>query len=315
MTAAVAQVRAGSAGADEGIATRALVLLVWRSRWLVLAITAGCGIAAAIVSCLVPREYEASVLLSAVTNQSTPSGLGAIGSAVSQLGGIASLAGLNISGAAGAKAEAVATLQSEAVTERYIRDNNLLPVLFSRQWDRTLNKWNTDDPDKMPTLWKANQYFTKGVRKVTESPKTGLVLMTITWKNAALAAQWANGLVRLTNDYLRDKAIDESERNIAYLNEQAAKTGVVEVRSAIYTLMEAEIKKQMVARGSKEYALKTIDPATAPEKPTYPRPVLWTVGGVALGVLLGVLAAAVHYVLQSAPPGASRISQRELEVH
>jgi hypothetical protein len=47
---------------------------------------------------------------------------------------------------------------------------------------------------------------------------------------------WANELVRMTNDYLRDQAIQESERNIAYLNDQASKTDAVGAKQAIYAL-------------------------------------------------------------------------------
>jgi len=49
-------------------------------------------------------------------------------------------------------------------------------------------------------------------------PKTGLVTLSITWNDPNIAAKWANGLVRMANDYLRDQAIEESERNIAYLD-------------------------------------------------------------------------------------------------
>ncbi|HEY4214930.1 MAG TPA: Wzz/FepE/Etk N-terminal domain-containing protein [Steroidobacteraceae bacterium] len=281
---------------------RDVLRFCWASRWLVSAFVAVTTVGAVVLVLVWPSQYQATVLLLPVTGQSAPSGLGALGEAVSSLGGLASLAGLNLNGSS-AKAEAIATLQSEALTERYIRENNLLPVLYSKRWDATRKAWNTTDPEKIPTLWKANQYFEKDLRKLVENPKNGLVTLTITWKDPRLAAQWANDLVRLTNDYQREKAIEESERNIAYLNDQAAKNNVVEVRKSIYTLMESEIKKGMLARGSKEYALKVIDPATVPEKRSYPRPVMWTVGGMVLGLILGLFAAALRRALSAPEAG------------
>jgi len=272
-----------SVNADELI-LHELVAALWRHRYWIALFTTACAVAAGAASYLSPNKYEATVLMSPVSGQSNPSGLGALGPAVSQLGGLASL-GFSMGGG-GQKAEAIATLESEALTEQYIRENNLLPILFSKNWDAKLEKWKEPDPSKVPTVWLGNLYFNKVVRTVKETPRTGLVTLTITWTDAKLAAQWANGLVKMTNDYLREKAIKESDRNIAYLNEQVTKTSVVELRSSIYALMNAEIKKEMLARGSEEFALKVIDPAVAPEKKSSPQRVLWVLAGFCMGLLI-----------------------------
>jgi uncharacterized protein involved in exopolysaccharide biosynthesis len=274
---------------------------LWEGRRLILSVSVVCVLAAVAASWLATKKYEASLLLSPVTNQSGAGGLGALSSAVSQFGGLASLAGLSMSGAGGTRAESLATLQSEILTQRYIQENNLLPVFFASKWDPLRNSWKSTDPDEVPTLSTGSSYFGHKIRSVKENTKTSLVILTVTWKDPKLAAQWANGLVRLTNDYLREKAIKESERNIAYLNEQVSKTSVVEVRSSIYSLMEAEIKKQMLARGSDEYALKVIDPALPPESEISPRPVLWILAALCLGLLLSSAYLFAKFVLSSKP--------------
>jgi uncharacterized protein involved in exopolysaccharide biosynthesis len=291
---------------DEGLGLLEVFEILWKSRWLLVATVAIGTLAAAVASLVVSPQYEAKILLSVVTDQSSRAGLGsALGSAVSQLGGASVLAGLGLS-ASEAKSEAIATLQSEALTVRYIRDNNLLPVLFGEQGDREHPKWFAGFRRDSPTLWKANKYFDKRVRTVETNGKTGLITMTIRWHDPGLAAQWANDLVRLTNEYMRDKAIRESERNIAYLNDQAAKSTVVELRTAIYQLMESEIKKEMVARGSEEYALKVIDPATVPEKRSFPQRTLWTLGGLAIGLAIGIGAAVVRNSLRGSSAAGFR---------
>jgi capsular polysaccharide biosynthesis protein len=283
---------------DRGITLQQFLVVFWGSRWQVLCVMLILAVSAALAAWLVPKEYETTILLSPVTSHNNPTGgSGGLGSTISQFSGIASLAGLNLGQSGSAKAEAIATLQSEVLTERYIGENELLPILFNRKWDVRLKKWKSHDPDTIPTLWKGNRYFEKEVRKVTENTKTGLVSMAITWKDPIVAARWANGLVKLANDYLRNKAIAGSDRNIAYLNEAASKTTVVELRNAIYTLMESEIKQQMLARGNDEYALEVIDPAVAPEKQAYPEPILWTAGGAVLGLMLGLMVAALRYSL------------------
>jgi len=285
---------------DDELVLRELVIGLWHSRWLVVVVTAICTIAAGAASYLSPKKYEATLLLSPVINQTNASGLGALTSAVSQLGGIASL-GLPIGGASGAKAESLATLESATLTERYIQENNLLPVLFHDSWDAQHGKWKVADPGKVPTLWKGNQFFGKAVRTVKEAPRTGLVTLTVAWTDPNLAAQWANGLVKMTNDYLREKAIRESDRNIAYLDGQLANISVMEIRNSIYALMESEIKKQMLARGSDEYALKVIDPAQPPEKAASPQRILWALFGLCLGLLLSLSYAFVKVISIDGP--------------
>jgi hypothetical protein len=215
--------------------------------------------------------------------------MASLASAASELGGLASLVGLNFGGAGQQKAEALATLQSKILTYRYIRDNNLLPILYAKEWNPTLKQWKLKDPKKVPTLWKANRLFGKTIRSVDDDPKTGLVTLAIRWKDPYQAAQWANGLVKMTNDYLRQQAIDEARRNIAYLNQEISKPNDVGLKAAIYALMESEIKKEMIARGRKQFALRVIDPAVPPEKESFPRPLLWTVGGFLGGVFLGLM--------------------------
>jgi capsular polysaccharide biosynthesis protein len=177
-------------------------------------------------------------------------------------------------------------LQSEAVTENYIRSKGLLQVLYSDKWDAQAGKWKVDDVRKQPTLWKANQYFKKGIRRVITDTRTGIVTFSIKWKDPVAAAMWANDLVRLTNESLRNRAIKESERNISYLSEQALKTDIVGVKQGIYAILQSEINKAMIARGREEYALRVLDPAVAPEIAVSPSRLIWGSTGILIGLLV-----------------------------
>jgi len=283
--------------AEEALSFKDLLGLFGASKWLLLLIIAACTAISVVGLFLVQPTYEAMVLVSPVTDQNGSDHLGGLGS---ELGGLASLAGLATPNSS-KKSESIAILQSELLTENYIRDNHLLPVLYASKWDAHDKRWKTDDPKKIPTLWKANRLFKDRIRRVSEDTKTGLVTVAITWENPDMAAKWANDLVRLTNDYARSKAIQNSERRIAFLTDQAANTSVLEVKASLYSLLEQELKQEMIARGTDEYALKVIDPAFVPEKPSYPIPALWIGLGVVSGVLIGII-----YVLVRADWGAQR---------
>ena len=104
-----------------------------RLKWLVtgiMTVFVGCTVVAILMA---PKIYRASVVIAPVTDAGTDR-LGGLGSLASQFGGLASLAGLSISSDS-KKSEALAVLQSGALTEQYIKEQNLLPVLFHRQWD------------------------------------------------------------------------------------------------------------------------------------------------------------------------------------
>jgi uncharacterized protein involved in exopolysaccharide biosynthesis len=258
--------------------------LLWQSKWIVIGLTCACGIVAAVAATLVTKQYRATAVL-AVAQRSSGGmeGLGAVGS---RFGDIASLAGISVHGD-NEKSEVVATLQSDVLTRRYIQAENLLPILFSEQWDASGKKWKSSGSHGAPTLWQGAQRF-KDFRDVAENTKTGLITLSIKWKDPNLAARWASGLVNLTNEYMREAAITRSERNMEYLRAQAEATSVAQLKTAIYQVLESEIKTAMLARGTEEFALKTIDPAVAPEVHAYPKRTIWTALGIVIGFLLSM---------------------------
>jgi uncharacterized protein involved in exopolysaccharide biosynthesis len=267
---------------DDSLTLKDLVRIFWRGKWVLIGLAVGLGLVAAVAAKVIPKKYSASMTISVVTDSQG----GAMGSGgmASKLGDLASLVGLP-GGLDTKKSESLAILQSEILTEQFVRSNDLLPVLFPKLWNAGEKHWIGADP---PSLQDASGYFRGKIRTVKLDSKTALYTLTVRWYDRKLVAPWANGLVKMANDYERSQAIDQSERNIAYLTEQASKTDVAGVRAVIYAIMETEINKEMLARGTDEYAFKVIDPAVTPEFPSFPQPGLWTAAGVAFGLLLGV---------------------------
>jgi capsular polysaccharide biosynthesis protein len=264
---------------------------LWRYKFAIGAATLVCTAAATALSFVVDDRYQASVVLSSVSEDSTSGRLGGLASIASQLGGLASL-GLSAASSS-QKQESLATLQSEALTERFINQNNLLPILYASKWDPIKRDWKPMPREEIPTPWKANEFFKRHIRNVSSDTKTGLTTLKITWKDPNQAASWANGLVKMTNEYLRRKAIQETDANINYLKDQLSRSTIIAVQNAISSVLESEMNKSMLAQGNEEFALKVIDPAEAPERRISPIPALWILMGFLLGLIGSTLVAFV----------------------
>lgn len=260
----------------------------WRlliSNWKIICFLTLLATAIALTaSFIVTPVYRATVLMSPSSAESGKDRLGGLSGLASQYGGLASLAGVSL-GQNGDKAVAIATLQSRILTQAYIREENLLPILFPNKWDQRAGKWKDLAQEKIPTLWDGNELFEKKIRKTSLDKQTGLVTLTIDWSDPQQAAQWANDLVKRANSYLRDLSIQESNRNIAYLQRQLTATSIVEIQQSISLLLGSEIKTAMLAQGNDEYALHIIDPAVPPQERYFPKRGLFVLFGMVLGIM------------------------------
>ena len=277
-----------STGSDD-LDLRQLVLILWKGRRIIVASTALFSLLAVIAALLAEPVFRAQALIVPRQESRALGGLGAVASQV----GLADLAGISLGGG-GDSVVALATLQSRIVIEGFIRERNLLPKLFKGQWDAEAGKWKDSDPKKQPTVWRDYDLFTKEVFKLIEDKKTGLCTVSVEWKDPVEAQQWVAEIILRTNEYLRTKAIQEGEKNLAYLEEQSHKTGQVELQQALYGLVEAEQRKLMLAKGGEEFAIRTIDPAVVPTEPARPKRKIIVMVGFLLGAILGVIGVLVR---------------------
>ena len=272
--------------AEDEVDVVALARVLWGYKRLIVLTTTVSIAVAAILAFTATPIYRAQVALTEVhdSNMSNASALG------TQLGGLAGLAGLNL-GSSSPGREARAVLQSRHLVEEFIRRNSLLPVL-SRGAQAPV------------TLWRSVEQFRSGVLQIHLDTVTGITTVAIDWTDPVVAARWANGFVATANDLLRSRALDESTRNLAYLNAQLAKTSVLEVQHALYNLIESETKTLMLANGRIEYAFTIVDPAVPPEVRTRPKRVVLMALGMLVGLFVGTIIALSHYRLRREARGA-----------
>lgn len=287
--------------ADDEISLLDLWRVLVSYKWLILGTTLLTTITAAAIAFTLPPVYRAEVTLAPVT----PEEGGRLSALAGELGGFASLAGINVGSGTSSADKAIAVLKSRAFTDAFIKDEQLLPVLFSDLWDPQRKAWRVEDQSDAPTLRKAYQIFDNNIRTITQDKKTGLVTLAIEWKDPQQAARWANVLVERLNQHERQTAMVEADKSIAYLKDQLAKTSVLEMQQSIFRLIEAQTKNIMLANARDEYAFKVIDPAVVPEKKVKPNKKLIASLGFMLGLVISlVLAFAISAIRKQATEGA-----------
>jgi uncharacterized protein involved in exopolysaccharide biosynthesis len=256
----------------------AVAYLLWRHKYFVAIVGFAFAVAAAVWALAATPIYRAE----AVVVPAREDGVNNSTSLASRFGGLASLAGINLGNGGGdAASNSMAVLRSRRLIEEFIKRNALAPVLFPVA-------------GAPPSLGFAVDRFRQTVVSIVTDKERGTTVIAVNWTDPKVAATWANELVATANDLIRSRALEDSSRNIEYLNRQLDQTNVVELRRVLYSLVEAETQKTMLANARSEYAFTVVDPAVAPESRVSPKRTLMVLTAAILGLFVAVMTVLIH---------------------
>lgn len=262
-----------------------LVQRVWDGRWWVIASSVLLGSIALTVGFLMTPVYRASTTLISASKANAT-----MGNALGSIGGLAALAGVNLTGTDAETREALGLLRSRQFAHEFITDFNLKQQFFEEKWDAAAGKWKVPAEDE-PTDAEAIRYFDENVRTVRDDSRNGLIILEVDWRDRESAANWANALVARLNAEMRRRAIERADASLGFLTKEYEAATVLEARSAINRLMEAQINQRMLATVTADFAFRVVDRAQVPDKgdKVRPRKLLMLLAGGFLGFLLGVV--------------------------
>ena len=288
---------------DDEIDLRELFSVLWAGKILIVAITAVFALVSVGYALSLANQYKASAVVSPA--QSGGSSLGAM---AGQLGGLASLAGINIgSGESNETQEAMEIMQSWGFMEEFIQTHDLqVPIYAAIGWDKgsnslklnsdlydaTSERWLIEDDEsgenRAPSSWQLYQNFKSRVA-VSQDKKSGLINISVEYYSPQIAKQWVDLFIITINDYMRARKLEQVNRNIEYLTAQIDKTAIADMREVFYQLVEEQTKSKMLAEASPEYAFVTVSRAMVPEEKSQPKRALVCILGTLLGGMLSVL--------------------------
>lgn len=249
--------------------------------WFVTAIAIAVGVVLALIlGAAIETTYRAeTVFVEASGGDALPQATGGLFS------DLAVLAGINTGG--GGKASPITLMQSRSFAERFIRRNNLLPDLFKDQWDAEKNAWRAGYEE--PPIWSGAAELQRRISMQPASAIPGATILSIEWEDPVKAAYLADDLIRMANEVMRERDINDAERSIAYVNERMAETTVVELQRVLFSLLEQEHKTLMLANAREHYAFEILDPAIVPPSPFKPNLPQLLIAGFVAGLMFGVM--------------------------
>lgn len=300
---------------DDEIDLRELFGVLWAGKIMIIAVTALFAVGSVFYALSIPNQYKATALLAPA--QSGGSGLS---SALGQLGGLASLAGVSVGGGKSSESQiAQEIMKSRSFVESFIANNDLaVEVYAAKGWskssdnlkldrnvyDPTDEVWLINDDEtgelRPPSGWALFKRFRK-ILSISEDQKSGLVSVSIEYYSPKMAKEWLDLYVAAINAHMQARQVTKVSNNISYLEAQIAKTSIAEMREVFYTIIEEQTKNKMVAEASPDYAFIAVSPSMAPEEKSKPSRALICVLGTLLGGMLGVVIVLMRHYARSEP--------------
>lgn len=271
---------------EPTISLRDLLAALARRWWLILLGGLIAAVGAYAFSQTTTPLYSANIVLApAETNTEQLGSAGGLG-ALSQLAGLAT----------GDKSvqNGLATLGSRQFLTDFIITYRLRPILYPERWDAAGRSWRPVElgakslflaPDGGPSLEDAYYKFSK-MLTVKKDAGSDVIRLALEWKDPVQVTAWLNALIHDLNARFRAKAIQHSDLSIQYLTEQLKTVSNDEVRSSIFRLIEAQMKRRTTIVVTPDYLFEVLDPATPPVRPSFPNPILLTVLGFVVGTVL-----------------------------
>lgn len=293
------------------------------ARWKLLVCATVLGAALGAMYGLTRKPVFESDAMLAPVRQVDESGQvgGDLGGLVGQVAGMAGFAGLASVGTS--LDESVAVLNSRQFALQFMSEHGVLQYLFPDLWDAREGRWTNSGGRQQPGLlerafgwlepvpdsklaWQgpgptpddAMKRFDR-VREVVIDRRTEFIKLAVRGPTPQIAQAWAVSMIDELNQSMRDRALEESRTAVDLLSKYIATERQESIRTAAASLLEAQLRREVVAQTRKEFAVQVLDAPSLPAQRYYPRRGHMTLLGGLLGFLLASLGIIAFSVVQN----------------
>lgn len=209
-------------------------------------------------------------------------------------------------------AEIVTLLQSNILREKIISQYNLLPVLFSDQWDENTKNWKKrawynplylisslirlikpvdkkgiKKNEEIPDVWDGLREL-DDVVKIYNNVKDKTITIVAEFDDPVMAANIAGYFLAELNDHMSSEAKRVALTNRKYLEQQLDQTADPFIKQKIYNLIAQQIETSMMAEVKENFAFKVIDPPKVPDRKLKPKRVQMMFISLLASLLIGI---------------------------
>lgn len=286
---------------DDEIDLRELFLTLWRGK-IIIFLTAICAVAGGSAYLhRADRLYTVSVTVQ-------PTGDDSSGSALSGLGGLASLAGVSLPSGGGGEFESFSyMLTTPEIAETLLDQSLILQFLFQPEWDNEQKFWRAPEKSQRGEyLGQIKRFLTGSEEEPYRAPDTlrlaslldetlsrsrgkdtGFLTLSADATEPKIMEALLGVLVANSNDLLRKRYLETGRESLSFYQTQIARARSSEHREALARLIAQEEQKLMLANRGAAFAAQIVSGPVASIAPTSPKSSLVLALAAVLGVFLG----------------------------
>ena len=293
---------------DDQISIFDFINIIWNSKKFVVRTTIFFAVLSVIYSLTTEVTYKSSALI-----MSESDGTEKIGSSLSQYSGLASMAGINLPsmGSEDKNALIISTLKSRSFIKHLVGFDDVLPNIMASKgydkdkkiliydpkiYDHKKNLWVRDPKPYqpiIPTYLEVHKKYTEDIISIYEDDESKFITVSVEHHSPIYAEEFLSLIINQLNFLMKEKALYESEKAISFLVPQLDKA-MADVKLSIISLIDSQLKIQMLANSKEEYSVKYIDPPYIPEKKYKPKRAIICI----LGTLLGFIISIIYVILR-----------------
>lgn len=298
-----------SSRSDE-VDLRELFSILWKGKWCIASFAFLLSVVGVLYALSLPNMYKSEGVY-ALAQKQRDSAL------VGQLGGLASLAGVDLGGGNSNVIDQVITvINSWPFLEKVINKHDLKPLVMGvvgwnrpkneLMWDDTIydpveRKWlrvTSQGDVAEPSSYEVYKVF-KEMLEVDYDAKAGMVNISVQYFSPAIAKVWVDILVDEVNSHFQVRDIQKAKKSVEYLKDRISETSISEMKAVFYGIIESQTKILMLSEVDERYLLEDIVLPKVTEVPSSPKRVLIVILFTFLGGMLAVLLVLVRGLFKS----------------
>ena len=290
---------------EDEIDLKELVGVLWKSKFLIISLTALISISSIIISLMMTNYYTSESILIARDQQDS--------SSLSDFSGVASLVGVDLSGEGASVFKVMEIIQSREFVRHLITFENVLPSLMAAEsfdassqqinfdpeiFDAESNTWTREpgvNGNTIPSYLEAHREYSD-MLSIVKDKLTGLISIKFEHISPVFANDFLSLIIQEANNLNREIDVDATTKALAYLKGELSQTPQIEIKKSISKLIENQLETRMMASIYDDYILIPLEPPFVPDKKSRPiRSLIVILSTLIAGMLSVIYVLVNHY--------------------